>query len=301
MLRVGFIGLGKMGLPMCRNLLKAGLPLVVHNRSPRAVQELVAAGATPASSPAEVASSVDIVLTCLPDVPAVQLVYQGPNGVLSKARPGLLMVDHSTVSPDLSRGLYQAAKKQWAAFLDAPVSGGTAGAAAGTLTIMVGGDEAPFLQARPVLEGMGKNIHHVGPSGSGTIIKLANQLLVGIHSAATAEALALITAAGGDAEVAAKVIATSFGASNIFNRNAAMVLDRNFGGGTPVNLLLKDLKLIAETAEGSSVRLLMGGMARQVFSEAAIQGLGQQDISAMVQPLEKLANITVTRRDAKPS
>ena len=299
MLRVGFIGLGKMGLPMCRNLLHAGFPLVVHNRSQGAVQELVALNATRAESPAEVAAKTDIVLTALPDVPAVQQVYLGEHGIMSAAHPGLLLADHSTVSPQMSRTLYQAAKKVGADFLDAPVSGGVAGATAATLTIMAGGDADPYDRARPVFEALGKNIHHVGPSGSGTVIKLANQLLVGIHSAATAEALALVAAAGADPDVALMVISTSFGASMIFNRNGPMVLDRNFGGGTPVSLLLKDLKLILETADGNNVRLLMGSMAKQAFTEAALLGYGLKDISAMVLPIERLSGVEVAKKTSK--
>lgn len=291
-----------MGMPMSRNLLRAGFPLVVHNRSRGVVDELAALGATAAFSPAEVAAKVDILLTALPDVPAVQLVYLGQNGILSEPRAGLLLADHSTVSPQLSRALYEAAKRTGADFLDAPVSGGVAGAIAATLTIMAGGDEAPFLRAKPVFEALGKNIHHAGPSGSGTIIKLANQLLVGIHSAAAGEALALVAAAGGDPEVALKVLSTSFGASAILSRNGAMILARNFGGGTPVNLLLKDLRLILETADVNGVRLLMGSMAKQAFTEAALQGHGSKDISAMVLPAEALAKVEVKPQGlARPS
>ena len=293
MLRIGFIGIGKMGLPMSRHVLEAGFPLVVHNHSQPAVQELVSAGARAAESPAQVAQESDIVLTCLPDVPAVERVFLAENGLLPAARPEQLFADHSTVSPNLSRLLYETSKSHGAAFLDAPVSGGPAGAMAATLTMMVGGDGEAFQEARPVFEAMGKNIHHVGPSGSGTVIKLANQLLVAVHTVAAAEALVLAAKAGADPKTTLEVLSTSFGGSAMLSRHGPMVLERRFDPGTPVDLILKDLRLIAEVAEESSVRLLAGSLARQLFSEASILGLGAADMAALVQPLERLAGIEV--------
>ncbi len=296
MMRIGFIGLGKMGLPMSHHLLQAGFSLTVHNRSRGAVDELVSAGAKAADNPVQVADQADIVLTCLPDVPAVEQVYLDQSGLLSAARPGQLFADHSTVSPKLSRKLYEMAKNNGYGFLDAPVSGGPAGAAAASLTVMVGGDEDAFQKTLPVFEAMGKNIRHVGPSGSGTIIKLANQLLVGIHTAAASEALVLATKAGTDLQTTLDVLSTSFGASAMLNRNGPMIMEGRFEGGTPVDLILKDLRLIAEVAEENSVRLLAGSLAQQIFAEASEQGLGAQDMSALVQPLEKLAGVQVGKR-----
>lgn len=296
-MRVGFIGLGKMGMPMARNLMKAGFALTVHNRSPGAVDALAAEGAQGAATPGEVCSHADTILTCLPNVAAVEEVYLREGGLIAAAQPGTLLIDHSTVSPKMSRRLYEAARSRGVAFLDAPVSGGTAGAQAGTLTIMAGGNPDAFARAKPVLEAMGKKVYHVGPSGSGTVVKLANQLLVGIHSAAAAEALVLATKAGADPAIVLEVISASFGASAILGRNGAMALEGRFDGGTPIDLILKDLRLIADTADEASVRLPMGSLARQVFEEASVAGLGSKDMSALVLPLERLAGVQVRRRE----
>lgn len=296
MLRVGFIGLGKMGRPMCCNLLKAGFSLTVHNRSRGPVDELAAQGATPATSPAEVAQRSDVVLTCLPDVPAVEDVYLGRNGILEHVRSGQVLVDHSTVGLSTSHRLHDAARAKGAGFLDAPVSGGPAGAQSATLTIMVGGDREAFERALPVFQAMGKHIHYVGGPGSGTIIKLANQLLVAIHTAATAEALVLCAKAGVNPKTALDVLGTSYGASAMLNRHGPMILERRFDPGTPVDLILKDLRLILELGDAASVRLLMGSLAQQVFAEASALGLGPRDMAALVHPLERLANTEVQPR-----
>ena len=294
MTRVGLIGLGKMGLPMGRNLLKSGFPLVVHNRSRGAVDDLAGSGAESAASPAEVASRSDVVLTCLPDVPAVQQVYLGDDGLLEEGREGKLFVDHSTVSPDLSRKLSETANSKGASFLDAPVSGGTAGAANATLTIMIGGHQEAFDRARPIFEALGKSIHHVGGNGSGAAIKLANQLLVGVHTVAAMEALVLVAKAGADPRTALEVISSSFGSSAMLARHGPMVLERKFDGGTPVDLILKDLRLIEQTADGLSMRLLAASLAKELFSQAQDFGIGGQDMSAMVQPLEQSSGVTVS-------
>ena len=295
MQRVGFIGLGKMGLPMCRNLLKAGFPVTVYNRSHAVTETLVREGAKQAASSAAVAEGSEIVLTCLPNIPAVEQVYLGTSGIMSRLRSGQVAVDHSTVSPQTSRSLYETAKAKGAGFLDAPVSGGPAGAQGATLTIMVGGDADVFQKALPLFQAMGKNIHHVGPSPSGTVVKLANQLLVGIHAVAAAEALVLATKAGADPKIVLEVVGTSYGASAMLNRNGPMILERRFDPGTPVDLILKDLRIINALADESHVRLLMGSLAKQAFTEASQLGLGPRDMAAMVQPVERLAGVEVKR------
>jgi 3-hydroxyisobutyrate dehydrogenase/2-hydroxy-3-oxopropionate reductase len=278
---------------MSEVLLKAGFSLLVHSRSQAPVEALVAQGATAAASPRQVAEESDIVLTCLPDLPAVRQVYLGPEGVLQALRPDHLLADHSTVDPDTSRELYAAADAAGAAFLDAPMSGGPARAVDGSLTFMVGGDAEPFEKARPIFDALGANIYHVGPAGAGTVIKLANQLLVGIHTAASVEALILVAKAGADPRVAVEVIGSSFGASAMLNRNGPLVLARRFDAVTPVDLILKDLRLITKLAEDQSIRLLLGNMAKQLFGEASILGLGGNDMAALVQPLERLAGVEV--------
>jgi len=292
-MRVGFIGLGKMGRPMTRRLLGAGFVVTVHNRSRAAVDELVKEGAHPAASPAEVARAADIVLTCLTNTRSVEEVYFGPDGLIEAVRPGQILVDHGTVSPTTSRRCAEAARARGADFLDAPVSGGPAGAQAGTLTIMVGGNEATFERARPVFEAMGKNIRLVGPTGAGSTIKLANQLLVGIHAAAAAEAMVLGVKAGADPSVMLDILRTSFGSSAMLTRNVPMMLERNFTAGTSINVVLKDLGLIDELSDELNVRLLLGGVARQIFREARALGMGDDDMAGLVRVLEREAGIEV--------
>lgn len=292
-LRVGMIGLGKMGSPMARNLLKAGFPLTVHNRSQPAVEALVALGATGVDAPAAVAEATDVILTSLPDPAAVEAVYLGPNGLVDAARAGQIYADTSTVGPQTSRTLAERLRERGAAFLDAPVSGGVAGAEAASLTVMIGGEADDFERARPVLAGIGQRLHHVGPTGSGTIVKLVNQLLVGINMAGVAEALVLGTKAGADPRAMLEVLSTSFGGSRMLERAVPLFLDRGFAGGTPVDLIRKDLGLIADLAAELGVPLAEGVTARRVFDEAHTAGHGAQDMTAVVLPLERIAAVEV--------
>ena len=298
--RIGFVGLGRMGAPMARRLLAAGYALTVHNRSPRPAEELAAAGATAVATPGAVTEAADIVLTCLTDPPAVETVYFGPGGLFAPLRAGQIVIDHSTVGPDLSHRCADEASARGAHFLDAPISGGVARATDGTLTMMVGGDAGAFARAEPVLRAMGANVVRVGPSGAGTVVKLANQLLVGINTAGVVEALVLAARAGADPELVLQVLGTSFGGSAMLNRNVPLMLDRRFDVGTTVNLLFKDLNIIDDLATDLGVRLLMGGQARQVFGECRALGLGDDDIAGAVRPLEKLAGITLARTEPPP-
>lgn len=294
-MKVGFIGLGKMGRPMTINLLKAGFAVAINNRSQGVVQELAAEGAEPAASPRAVAEAADIVLTCLPTTETVEHVYTGADGLLPALRPGQILIDHSTVSPALSRRFAAQAAAAGGGFLDAPVSGGPAGAIAATLTIMVGGDQATFDRALSVLQALGKNIHLIGPSGAGSIIKLTNQLLVAIHTAASVEAAVFAVKAGVDPQMVKDVIGTSFGGSAMLNRNIPLFVDRKFGGGTPTNLILKDLGLIREVVNQLQLRTLMVSQAEQVFAEGRAAGLGDLDMSGLVQALERLSGVEVGR------
>ena len=292
-LTVGVVGLGKMGKPMTRNLLKAGFAVVVHNRSQGAVDELTAEGAKAGSGPSDIARLTDIVITSLPDPAAVQAVYLEEDGLVSNARAGQIYVDTSTVDPELSRRLATELSARGADFLDGPVSGGVAGAEAGTLTIMVGGDAEAFRRAQPVLQALGERIHHVGESGSGTVIKLANQLLVGINMAGVAEAFVLGVKAGADPAAMLEVLSTSFGGSRMLDRGAPLIIERNFGGGTPVDLIRKDLGLISALAEQLDVPLSCGNEARAVFDRAHDANHGAEDMVAVVQPLEEHAGVEV--------
>lgn len=287
-MKVGFIGLGRMGKPMCQNLLKAGFDLTVHNRSRPKVEELVRLGARPAGSPEEVAQASDMVLACLPDVSASEEVFLGRQGLVPAARPGQPLLDCSTVGPSTSRRVAQAARARGAYFLDAPVSGGVERAANGTLTIMVGGDKGAFQRALPVLQVLGSTVKYVGPSGSGSVVKLVNQLLVGIHSLAAAEALNLGIKAGADPNLLLEVLNASWGASFMLSRNAPVMLNRDFSGArAPIRLLLKDLMLIGQMAQELRVPLPAGNQALGVFQQAADQGKSELDLSAIVSVLEK--------------
>lgn len=290
---VGFIGLGKMGRPMTQRLLAAGYQVTVHNRSRGVVEQLAREGARPAHSAREVAEAADIVLTCLPTPPVVEQIFLADDGVAAGGRAGQIWVDHSTVSPSTNRACAEAAAAVGAAFLDAPVSGGPEGAAGGTLAIMVGGDAAAFEQARPVFEAMGQNIRRCGPPGAGTAVKLVNQLLVGIHTAAAAEAVVLGVKAGADPEIILDLLATSYGASRMLLRNLPLQIARDWTPTTPVSVILKDLALIHEFARDQGARLLLGGMSLELFKEAVQLGHGDKDMSALCLPLEQLAQTEI--------
>ena len=296
--KVGFIGLGKMGRPMTQQLLKAGFEVTVHNRSRGVVDELAGEGARPASTPAEVAQAADFVLTCLPSPAAVEEIYLGDNGIAGGGRPGQVWIDHSTVSPKTNERCAEAASAKGAACLDAPVSGGPAGAQGGTLTIMVGGDAATFEKALPLFEAMGKNIKHCGGQGTGTIVKLVNQLLVGVHTVAAVEGFVMGVKAGADPKVMLELLGTSFGASAMLNRHVPLMLQRKFDPATPVNLLLKDLGLIHTFGQELGVRLLLTSSSLELFKEARQLGLGDQDMSAMVQPAERIAGVEVVSQES---
>jgi 3-hydroxyisobutyrate dehydrogenase len=290
---VGVIGLGKMGTPMTRSLIQAGFSVVVHNRSRAAVDKLQNEGAEATDGPDGIAQRAEVIVTSLPDPPAVEAVYLGENGLVANAQAGQVYVDTSTVDPDLSRRLAGELEAKGAAFLDAPVSGGVAGAEAGTLTIMVGGDGEAFERVRPVLEALGERIHHVGPSGSGTVIKLANQLLVGINVAGVAEAMVLGVKAGADPAAMFEVLSSSFGGSRMLDRGVPLILDRNFGGGTPVDLIRKDLGLITALARELGVPLSSGENAQAIFNTAHDADLGTEDMVAVVRPMEQRAGVEV--------
>lgn len=292
-MRVGFIGLGKMGRPMAVNLLRKGFDLTVHNRSRGVVEELLSMGAKAATSPAGAAEASDLVLSCLPSPEAVEQVYLGPDGIIQAARPGQILADHSTVAPATSLKLFSAARERGAGFLDAPISGGVPRAEAATLTIMVGGEAELFDRARPVFDALGDKVVLVGGPGTGSVVKLTNQLLVGIHTAAAVEALVFGVKAGADPGVLLDIIGSSFGASEMFKRTVPMVLERRFESATDVRILCKDLSLITGLGKDISVRLLMGALAEQIFAEAKGLGLGNNDIVSLVQPLERIAGIEV--------
>ncbi len=293
--KIGYIGLGLMGKPMARNLLKAGYSLTVHNRSRGAVHELAREGAAAANSPVEVATAVDFLITCLPGPVEVEEVYLGPNGAISGLRPGAIVIEMSTIDPDTHKKLAAAAGEKGAGYLDCPVSGGPSGAQAGNLSIMVGGDAAILDRARPVLDVLGdpEHIYHMGPTGNGAIVKLVNNMLLAINCLGVIEGLVLGTKAGLDPEQLVDVISNSSGTSRMFLMGGPSVLRRNFEPGFMVNSLHKDAYLATALGKANGVRLLAGTLATQVLEETKAAGFGGKSIFAQILPLEANAGIEV--------
>jgi 3-hydroxyisobutyrate dehydrogenase-like beta-hydroxyacid dehydrogenase len=292
-MRVGFIGLGTMGLPMSMNLVKAGVPLMVFNRTPGRAGDVVALGAKPAESVAALVQGVDLVLTCLGTLAATDEVFRGPQGVLAHTRPGQILVDHSTIAPNTARSLAAEAAGRSARFLDAPVSGGPEGARAATLTIMVGGDADAYAVAEPTLRGMGQRVQRVGPSGGGCIFKLVNQALTAIHAAAAAEAMTLGAKAGADAETLFRILKASFGQSRMLERSVPRFIARDFSPATRMKRISQDLELVSELGRECGVSLPLAEKAADLCNEALSMGLGESDLAAYVLPYEREAAVIV--------
>ncbi len=278
---IGFIGLGIMGKPMARNLIKAGYKLVVHNRSRGPVDELVKEGAKAAGSPKDVASQSDVVITILPDSPDVESVVLGGDGIASGIKSGATYIDMSTIKPAVARRVAEAVQKKGAKALDAPVSGGEKGAIEGTLSIMVGGAQADFDAVLPILQAMGKNIVLVGPTGAGQMAKAANQLVVGVTIEAVAEALALAEAAGVDPAKVRSVLLGGFAQSRILDLHGQRMLDGNFQPGFKARLHQKDMRIVTDTAKESNVDAPAAQLALERFNRLVESGGGEKDHSAL--------------------
>ncbi|MGE4404681.1 3-hydroxyisobutyrate dehydrogenase [Pseudomonas sp.] len=294
-MHIGFIGLGNMGAPMAHNLLKAGHQLSVFDLNAAAVEQLVAAGALPVDSPSAIAQgNAELIITMLPAAPHVKSVYLGENGLIARSRPGVMLIDCSTIDPHSARDVAAAAAAHGNPMLDAPVSGGTGGAAAGTLTFMVGGSDADFDRAQPILAAMGKNIVHCGAAGNGQVAKVANNMLLGISMIGVAEAMALGVALGMDAKTLAGVINTSSGrcwSSDTYNPFPG-VLDnapasRGYSGGFGSDLMLKDLGLATEAAKQVRQPVILGALAQQLYQSFSAQGNGGLDFSAIINQYRK--------------
>lgn len=277
---VGFVGLGAMGQPMVRQLLAHDFVVVGANRSQAIVETLAGEGMAPARDAREVAERSDVVLCALPDVATVKLVAEM---IADVGRQGQIVVEHSTVSPQIAQEHAALFSARDIRFLDAPVSGGPAGATAGTLTVMVGGEEATLNEARAVLEAFGNPIRHCGPVGAGQAVKLINQLLVGVHTAVSAEAAALGKSLGVDETLLAEVIGTSFGASTMLLRNLPRFKASDFSPATPVRLLEKDLGLVGDEGAAAGVSLPLTTVAAQLFADAASQGLRDEDMAVLIE------------------
>ncbi len=291
--RIGFIGLGVMGKPMARNLMKAGYPLVAHNRSRGPVEELAKEGAHPAASPSEVANQSDVVITMLPDSPDVEQVLTGRDGVFQGARPGMLLVDMSTISPVVARRLAQAAGARGIALLDAPVSGGETGAINATLSIMAGGTAEAFERALPVFQALGKNIVRIGEAGAGQVTKAANQIVVGLTIEAISEALVLASKAGVDPAKVRQALLGGFASSRVLDVHGQRILDRNFKAGFRVKLHHKDLGIALAAGQEYQVPLPLTAAVYQMMNALLATGLGDRDHSALVTLIEELARTEV--------
>lgn len=294
-MHIGFIGLGNMGAPMAHNLLKAGHQLSVFDLNAAAVENLVGAGALPVDSPTAIAQgNAELIITMLPAAAHVKSVYLGENGLIATSRAGVMLIDCSTIDPHSAREVAKAAAEHGNPMLDAPVSGGTGGAAAGTLTFMVGGSDADFDRAQPILAAMGKNIVHCGAAGNGQVAKVANNMLLGISMIGVAEAMALGVALGMDAKTLAGVINTSSGrcwSSDTYNPFPD-VLDnvpasRGYSGGFGSDLMLKDLGLATEAAKQVRQPVILGALAQQLYQSFSAQGHGGLDFSAIINQYRK--------------
>ncbi len=294
---IGYIGLGIMGKSIARNILKAGFPVVVHNRSRASVHELVAEGAAEAFSPAEVASRSDIIFTNLPDSPDVETVVLGPEGIIETVREGRIFVDNSTIKPATARMLAERLSKKGVSALDAPVSGGDIGARDGTLTIMAGGEESAFQKVMPVFKAMGKTITHVGESGAGQVAKAANQIMVAAQMVAMGELLVLARKTGADP---AKVIdAIKGGAAQCWTLDVKP--QRLFAGnrrpGFKAHMQAKDLNIVLDTAREYGVPLPAAAENAQLYNAMLQMGMAELDNSAVIGVIESLAGIELKIAD----
>jgi 2-hydroxy-3-oxopropionate reductase len=291
MLTVGYIGLGLMGKSIARNILKAGFPLIVHNRSRAAVDELVAEGAKAAGSPAEVARQVEVVFTNLPDTPDVEQVVLGEQGILAGARAGLIWVDNSTIRPVAARSLAAQLAGQGVLSLDAPVSGGDIGARNGTLAIMVGGPAEALEKVLPVFQAMGKTVTHVGEAGAGQVAKAANQIMVAAQMVAMGELLIFSQKAGVDPQKVVEAIKGGAAQCWTLDVKPARLFAGNRTPGFKAHMQAKDLNIILETARAYGVPLPSAAVHAQLYNAMLQNGMAELDNSAVVGMIEALAGV----------
>jgi 2-hydroxy-3-oxopropionate reductase len=293
MLKVGYIGLGLMGKSIARNILKAGFPLVVHNRSQAAVDELVADGAKAANSPKEVAGQVDVVFTNLPDTPDVEKVVLGENGIIAGAHPGLIYIDNSTIKPVVARRLAEKLAEKNIFALDAPVSGGDIGAKNGTLTIMVGGDASALERVMPIFMAMGKTVTHVGDSGAGQVAKAANQIMVAAQMVAMGELLVFSKKAGVDPRKVVDAIKGGAAQCWTLDVKPPRLFDGNRNPGFKAHMQLKDLKIILDTAQEYDIPVSGTAENTKLFQQMIDSGMGELDNSAVVGVIEERAGVRI--------
>jgi 3-hydroxyisobutyrate dehydrogenase len=286
---VGFIGLGIMGGAMSMNLLKAGFPLTIWNRTSDKMRPLLEAGAKPAKSPKEVAESSDIVIDMVTDSKDVEEVLLGPGGVIHGARPGTIVVDMSTISPIVTREIARKLGEKGIRMLDAPVSGGDIGARNATLSIMVGGDTDAFEECLPIFQAMGKTITHIGGHGDGQICKAVNQILVGVNVLGVAEALMFASKAGVDVDKVLAAVAGGAAGSWQLTNNGPKMLKGDYAPGFKVKDYIKDLRIIMETAAETKTPLMGTAVVQQMFRNLDAEGLRDKGTQAVIVAVEKLA------------
>jgi 3-hydroxyisobutyrate dehydrogenase len=288
---VGFIGLGIMGQPMAGHILKGGHPLTVYNRTRAKTAALEAQGASVADSPAEVAARSEIVVTMVTDTPDVEAVVAGPRGVIEGIRPGSIVVDMSTIAPDAERALDARLRDRGAALVDAPVSGGDVGARNATLAIMAGGDATAFERVLPVLRLLGKSITHCGPTGSGQLAKLGNQILVSVTLLAVSEALVFARKNGLDPTTLIEAVSAGAAQSWQLTNLGPRIIKRDFDPGFMIDLVQKDLRLVEEACRSAGVSLPATGLVRQLFGSAQAHGSGREGTQALAKVVERLSGL----------
>ncbi len=285
---VGFVGLGLMGRPMALNLLKAGHAVHVWARRAESMQPLVDAGAVACASAADLAHRVDAVVTIVADAPDVEQVALGPAGIAEGARPGLVMIDMSTIAPAAAKDLAARLAQKGVTMLDAPVSGGEAGAIAGSLTIMVGGDASAFDRVRPLFEAMGRSITHIGDSGAGQVAKACNQVLTGVGVASVAEAMNFARHSGVDPSAVRDVLTGGLANSRILENHGARMLARNFAPGFKSWMHLKDMRIVLDEAHQLNIALPSAAAAAQLFAAMGGAGMAEEDSVAVLKLFERM-------------
>jgi 2-hydroxy-3-oxopropionate reductase len=292
--RIAFIGLGIMGGPMAANLVRAGYEVTGYNRSPGKVDSLVEAGGRGADTIAEAVAEADVIITIVPDSPDVEAVATGEDGILANAKAGAVWVDCSSIRPDVAVSLAEGAREHGLAAVDAPVSGGEAGAKEASLSIMVGGEADVVESVRPVLEALGKTIVHVGPSGSGQTVKAANQLIVAGNYQLIAEAIVFLRAYGVDTEAALEVLAGGLAGSTVMNRKGKSMLAGQFAPGFRIDLHHKDMGIVLDAARAKGVTIPLGAATAQLINAPRAQGDGGLDHSALLRGVERLSGQEVS-------
>jgi 2-hydroxy-3-oxopropionate reductase len=294
-MKIGFIGLGIMGKPMSKNLLKAGYELIVMDRNQEAVGEVAAAGAISAATPKDVAAQSDIVITMLPNSPHVKEVVLGENGIIEGAKQGAVVIDMSSIAPLVSREVGARLAEKGVTFLDAPVSGGEPKAIDGSLSVMVGGNQEIFDKCYPVMKSMAGSVVLTGDIGAGNVTKLANQIIVAINIAAMSEALVLASKAGVEPELVYKAIRGGLAGSTVLEAKAPLVMDRKFDPGFRINLHIKDLNNVLETSHEMGVPLPLTAAVMEMMQALKVDGMGDDDHGGLIRYYEKMAKVEVKR------